>query len=196
MNVPEIPGDATISSIDWRVISPSTTLLRFVREIGGTAPLPVLDAPSGFGRNAVALAAHGVDVVCLDNDARRLAEIERTKSASLAAAPIDGPRGQIYNVCADLSPQSWPFRPGVFGAIVCVHFDARALIETFWRSLAPGGYLYLESFGGQGRNYLKLPRAGEIRAALAEFDVFFYSERPAGPKSAEAVTVKAFARKN
>jgi hypothetical protein len=54
-----------------------------------------------------------------------------------------------------------------------------------------GGYVYLESFGGQGRNYLELPPAGYVKHRLAEtFEISSYIERRVGPPTIDAVTVR------
>jgi predicted RNA methylase len=55
---------------------PSTTLMKFLVRITSSYGAPILDAPCGFGRNALALAARGYDVVAVDRDIDRLRFIE------------------------------------------------------------------------------------------------------------------------
>jgi hypothetical protein len=77
-----------------------------------------------------------------------------------------------------------------------VHFLDFALFENFRLSLVDGGYLYIETFGGQGGNYLDLPKAGYLKARLQDdFHFQFYREKKVGPAGCDAVTVKLAARK-
>jgi SAM-dependent methyltransferase len=128
----------------------------------------VLDARCGFGRNAIALTAKGLAVVSADKDCGRLdslkkavAELESSKQTRLRILPV----------CADLSNNRWPFVRLSFSAVVCVHYLVQEIIEYLKSSLREGGYIYIETFGDQGGNYLQLPKAGELRAALAGYDL-------------------------
>jgi hypothetical protein len=58
-----------------------------------------------------------------------------------------------------------------------------------------GGHLFIETFGGQGQNYLELPKADEIRQALRGYKLLFYNERSVGPISQNSVVVKVLAQK-
>lgn len=170
-------------------------MLKFVGRFMDRGPAVVLDAPSGYGRNAIAMAAHGISVVCLDNDYPRLLDIENTKSERLKAAPISSRRGNITSICFDLKNNNFPFRGNTFNAIVCVHYDPRLIISTFQELLVPGGFCYIESFGGQGNNYRMLPQAGEMRAALVAFDIVYYEERKVGPVCDGSVAYKVLAQR-
>src|SRR5262245_28211984 len=110
----------------------------------------ILDAGCGFGRNAVALAARGLSLVCLDCDHNRLKDLARLGPSKLKEA---GPSsGTLYPVCADV--KFWPFPRNCFSAIICVHIVGDALLEACRHSLVRNGYLYFETFGNQGQNYL------------------------------------------
>src|SRR5207253_1493126 len=66
----------------------------------------------------------------------------------------------------------------------------------FERLLIPGGFLFLETVGGQGRNYHQLPAPGELRRLLPRtLRLEEYRERKVGPADAGAVAVKLFAVK-
>jgi SAM-dependent methyltransferase len=173
-------------------LKPSTMMLRLLDGISFSENATVLDAPCGFGRNAVALAAKGCVVVGADNDCRRLDSLKRVV-AELKSSKQTHPR--IFPICADLSDNSWPFVESSFSAVVCVHFPAQEIIENLKGSLQEGGYIYIETFGGQGGNYLQLPKAGELRAALAGYDLLHYKERSVGPATSNAVAVVALAQK-
>jgi hypothetical protein len=41
------------------------------------------------------------------------------------------------------------------------------VIPTFISSLQEGGYLYIETFGGQGQNFRELPKAQQLRKLLS-----------------------------
>ena len=177
-------------------ISPSKTLLRFSNEIASSKGL-VLDAPCGYGRNAVALAALGCTVVAVDHDRKRLAILNQTKVAYIAASASPGiSSGKILTVCADLNTRAWPFARSSFSAIICVHFPIVHLIPSFISSLEDGGHIYVETFGGQGENFRVLPKAGQLRTLLCgDVDFRYYKERKVGPSGFDSVTVTLFAQK-
>lgn len=175
----------------------SKTLIKCIGEITSNTKLPVLDAGCGYGRNAVAFAARGLSVVCVDGERPRLNALVRLGPKHIADQKRPGRAvGRLYPLLADLAPDRWPFRDDCFGGIVCVHFLNLELFAAFNSSLVAGGFLYIETFGGQGGNYLDLPKAGRLRELLRhEFDVPLYRERKVGPASHDAVVVTAFARK-
>jgi len=98
-------------------------------------------------------------------------------------------------VCADLSTDRLPFAKSSFSAVICVHYPVQTIISDLDAAVQKGGHFYIETFGGQGQNYLELPKAGEIRDALAGYDFHFYKERPVGPRSQNSVAVRALGRK-
>jgi len=94
--------------------------------------------------------------------------------------------GVLYPVCADVN--RWPFARNLFSAIVCVHVAAQELLDLFRDALVKDGVLYIETFGNQGRNYLDLPKAGQLQNSLAgHFRTLIYRERKAGPIGYDAV---------
>lgn len=158
---------------------------------------PILDAGCGYGRNAVAVAARGMSVVCADHDWERLQVLARFGSghATDVIRPGDD-SGKLHMLRVRLEPAFWPFGERCFSGIVCVHFLDIALFGAFRSSLVEGGFLYIETFGGHGENNLALPKAGELHGLLSpEFDLPFYRERKVGPVGYDAVAVKLCARK-
>ena len=176
---------------------PSKTLMTFAREMASPANLPLLDAGCGYGRNAAALAARGLSVVFVDQKLERLHVLVRLATNHIARFREPGCEvGQLYPLLADLGPSQWPFCENCFAGIICVHFLNVALFGVFQSSLVAGGYLYIETFGGQGGNYLDLPKAGQLHDLLSsDFHLSFYREKKVGPIGYDAVTVKLFARK-
>lgn len=175
--------------------APSSALLRHVDVIAARADLPLLDAGCGRGRNGIVFAQRGLTVIGVDRDRQRLAQLAQDAPRHLRGHAAPRP-GRIVPVQAELSPQRWLFRDRCLGAILAVHFLDLGLLAHFARSLVQGGHLFLETFGNHGGNYLDLPRAGQLRSILElDFELPFCVEKPAGPPSHDAVTVKLLARK-
>jgi len=174
-----------------------STLLKFANEIVGDADKPILDVACGAGRNAVALAMLGACVTGVDANLTRLRTLA-TLGARYVAERTAGREGvPLYTVCADLDAATWPFAKDCLSAVVCVHFLKLGLLANFEYSLVPGGYLYLETFGGHGGNYIDLPLQGQIRELLSgSFHLKYYKERRVGPVHQQAVSVKLLARRN
>jgi SAM-dependent methyltransferase len=171
-------------------LKPSTMMLRLFDGITFSDNATVLDAPCGFGQNAIALAAQGLSVVSADKDCGRLDSLKRS-----VAELISSSYPRVLPVCVDLSDNRWPFVESSFSAVVCVHYPAHEIIENLKSSVREGGYIYIETFGGQGGNYLQLPKAGELRAALTGYDLHFYKERSVGRTTSNSVVVVALAQK-
>ena len=77
-------------------LAPSKLLMQVLDRVTSFYGEPILDAPCGFGRNALALASHGYDVIAVDNDVIRL------KSVNASAASQMNGSGRISTLCADL----------------------------------------------------------------------------------------------
>lgn len=96
----------------------------------------------------------------------------------------------------DLTNDNWPFAECSVGGIINIHFFLPRLFSLFAGCLAPGGYLLFETPPGYGGNYRELPKAGEIRSALAElFYLELYKEHRVGPPQCDAVVVQVLAAK-
>jgi SAM-dependent methyltransferase len=172
-------------------------MMNFADELTQKSKWPALDAGCGFGRNAVALALRGLSVVCVDPDAERLRKLGRIAPDCINALKRPGfAVGQLHPICVRLDSLRWPFPENCFSAIICVHFIKIELFDLFRSSLVSGGHLFIETFGGHGRNYLDLPKAGQLRDLLSEhFHLPFYRERPVGPSGYGAVSAKLLAQK-
>src|SRR5664280_2683126 len=147
---------------------PSKALMSCANELSRLHSWPILDAGCGAGRNAVALALTGLSVVCVDRDIDRLLALSDIAPRYIAS--IKPPRnvvGKLYPICADLDELQWPFSPSQFSAITCVHFLKIGLLDLFWSALVVSGYLFIETFGGHGKNYLDLPKSGQLREQLS-----------------------------
>lgn len=178
-------------------VSPSKTLAKFGDHIASLGEGTIVDAPCGYGRNAVYLAARGCDVIAIDKDQKKLSILDRLKASYVAGRISAGVRsGKIHTVCADLTTEGWPVGRSSVSAIICVHFVMINLIPSFISSLQPGGYLYVETFGGHGENFRELPRAGQLRELLSEYVEFtYYKERKVGPPDVDSVCVILLAKR-
>jgi SAM-dependent methyltransferase len=174
---------------------PSKTLMQFLGRLTSSYGEPILDAPCGFGRNALALAGQGYDVVAVDNDLDRLKSLKKSAAINSPRGIRSTASGRLLPICADLASDRLPFGGSSFSAILCIHYPVQEIISDLCTTLKDGGWLYVETFGGQGRNFLELPKAGEIRHALHGYELVFYNERLVGPTSQQAVVVGVLAQK-
>ena len=136
-------------------------------------------------------------MIAIDNDRKRLAVLDQVKADYVAArAPIGVSAGQIFTVCADLTGDGWPVARSSVSAIICVHFAMIDLIPNFISSLQEGGYLYVETFGGQGENFRELPKAKQLRELLStHVDFKYHKERKVGPAECDSVAVTLLAQR-
>lgn len=139
--------------------------------------------------------------MCVDNNFDALQAIKKLDDLLLAPCgvteqePSLKPIGGLQPALCDLMSNYWPFRPEAFRLVINVHFVHPPLFNMLIHSLRPGGYMYCETFGGQGLNYLSLPEAGRFRSVLENWlDFTFYQERPVGPLG-QKVSVKFFGQK-
>jgi SAM-dependent methyltransferase len=177
-------------------IFPSKTLLRFADQITALDGGPIVDAPCGYGRNAVALAARGRAVIAIDKDRERLSALNQVKETYVRMQTNSGVGfGKIVTVCADLSA-GWPLAPGSISTLICVHFTMAQLIPTFLSALKERGYLYIETFGGHGQNYRDLPKTNEFKELLSrQMELKYYKERKVGPVEIDSVAVTLLAQR-
>jgi tellurite methyltransferase len=92
-----------------------------------------LDVAGGSGRQALALARHGLDVTIADVSPVGLAQAQR----HAAAAGLE-----IRTLAFDIETSGLP--PGPWDVIVCVHFLYRPLFSAAATALVPGGFLVFE----------------------------------------------------
>lgn len=170
--------------------TPSKFVTVYGEEIARQAKGIILDVACGYGRNAAYLASFGASVVCLDQDPIALKFIESTKPSGAEDHKIC----QLQTRHFDVITNPWDYSPNSIGAIICVHFVlSRGLVLSFANSLKVGGLLLIETFGGNGENYLELPPAGLIKQLLSPtFDIRYYEERKVGPEK-KNVSLKLFA---
>jgi SAM-dependent methyltransferase len=178
-------------------VSPSKTLVKFGDHIASLGEGPIIDAPCGYGRNAVELAARGCTVIAIDKDLRKLSILDQLRDSYIEErASTDVSPGKIFTVCADLTIEGWPMGPSSVSAIVCVHFAMLDLIPSFIASLRTGGHLYVETFGGQGQNFRDLPKAGQLRELLSKYVEFrYYKEQKVGPPEIDSVSAVLLAKR-
>ena len=174
--------------------TPSKLLTQFAKEIVTESSGPIVDVGSGYGRNAIYLASFGAKVLCIDNNIEALNFIKNTNIDLYRAK---NGVNNIETIELDLIIEKWPFKAESLGAIISVHFLPEKLLDYFIRSLKKGGYLFIETIGGQGGNYLQLPPKGFIINKISDlFEIKYFKERKVGPIQSEVASVKLFAKKN
>lgn len=128
-----------------------------------------LDVACGRGRNALLLAAAGLEVVAVDRDRERidgLRSAARRARLPLEAAVVDLEGG----TGADLGDSAYDL-------ILAVHYLHRPLFPELVRALRPGGLVLYETFTveqaarGKPSNPAHLLEHGELRRLVAPLEV-------------------------
>jgi SAM-dependent methyltransferase len=124
-----------------------------------------LDVAGGAGRNALWLAARGLDVTIAD-----------VSEVGLAVARERAERAQLHVQTREVDLEE-EFPEGPWDLVVCILYLQRSLFETFPRVLAPGGLLVflqptvinLERHAKPPRDFLLEP--GEGRSLIQDLDI-------------------------
>lgn len=141
-----------------------------------------LDVASGSGRNALWLAARGLNTLAIDRDARAVATIRRT--AEDLRLPL---RAEVVDLEVDVvsgfsRTTEAPLPAAAFDVVVVVHYLHRPLFPALRAALRPGGVLVYETFTraqaqrGKPTNPAFLLEPGELSALVAPLEVLFERE--------------------
>lgn len=129
----------------------------------------VLDVACGSGRHVTWLAERGHAVTALDRDAAAL-------------APLREVPGVREVVVADIENGPWPLPGRRFDLVVVTNYLWRPLWPTLLNSLAPGGWLVVETFNvdhaaiGRPSNPKFLLQHGELLTLAAGLRVVGYED--------------------
>jgi len=143
-----------------------------------------LDLASGTGRHACLLAAIGLEVHAVDNDAGKVETLRRLANTSdwvLHAEVVDLEEGTV-----NLGEE-------VYDLVLGVHYLHRPLFPAILRSLRPGGLLLYETFTvdqarrGKPTNPDFLLRPGELRELVAPLELLRDREGEFDGRSVAAV---------
>jgi tellurite methyltransferase len=156
-------------------LSPSELLKEYIHLFeGDKLPGPVLDLACAECQNGIIVAKRGLEVVCCDRAAERLAEARR----------IAGECGvNIITREVDLEIVGTnPLPENAFGAILVFRYLHRPLIPFMRKALRKGGLLFYETFTAAqprfGRPYRPdfLLQEGELMRWFEDWDVIHYFE--------------------
>ena len=127
-----------------------------------------LDVASGSGRNALWLAARGLDTLAVD---RNVAAVEGIRGAAAhRGIPL---RAEVM----DLETETTTLPVAAFDVVVVVHYLHRALFPALKAALRPGGLLVYETFtreqAGRGKptNPAFLLEPGELRELVTPLQI-------------------------
>jgi len=127
-----------------------------------------LDVACGSGRNALWLAARGLDTLALD---RNVTAVEGVRDAAAHdALPL------VAEV-VDLEVENATLPVAAFDIVVVVHYLHRPLFPALKAALRPGGLLVYETFTraqaarGRPTNPAFLLESGELRQLVAPFQI-------------------------
>jgi hypothetical protein len=133
----------------------------------------------------------GFNVLALDIDENALRAI-RWREDTVSGTALSG---RICPVRVDLSI-GIPVPADSVSVAIAVHLPTHTMLEGVWSAMVPGGFLIVETFGGQGENWRDLPEAGAIAGVLGfQFDLLVCEERRVGPVGGNAVAAKIFAQR-
>ena len=127
-----------------------------------------LDVASGSGRNALWLAARGLDTLALDRNLAAVVGIR--EAAAHRAIPL---RAEVV----DLEANGVALPAAAFDVVVVVHYLHRPLFPVLKAALRPGGLLVFETFTreqaarGKPTNPAFLLEPGELRELVAPFQI-------------------------
>jgi len=144
-----------------------------------------LDVACGAGRNARALARHGLRVDALDRDFEALRVV-----AEIAARE----RLPVHPACVDLedAAHAYPFPPARYDVVVVFRYLWRPRFADIVAALAPGGFLVYETyttgqlrFADGPRRADFLLRPGELPGLAGDLHILVHDESD-GPGEATA----------
>jgi len=127
-----------------------------------------LDVACGVGRNALRLAADGLQVTAIDHDPAKIASLQA--SASRLGLPLEAR-------VMDLEAERVDIGTDAYDLVLVVHYLHRPLFLALRRALAPGGLLLYETFTVQQASRGKPTRPehllepGELLRLVAPLDV-------------------------
>lgn len=165
-----------------------------------------LDLACGTGRNTLFLAEHGRHVTAVDWSEAALeileARAQRCKIPARRIRTLNEAKRTIQAgidlMKADLERIELPANR--YSVILCIRYLQRSLFPSICRALRSGGMLLLETytqaqleFCGGPRDPTHLLKAGELREAFPELEVFFYRELRAGQGIASLAARKPIA---
>lgn len=132
-DVPDTPADHS------GLASPSDWILRWHHEFGsGTS---VLDLACGSGRHGRLFLDNGATVTFVDIDVSGLSDMAENRQAEILQA--------------DLENKPWPLEDRRFDAIVITNYLHRPLFPQIIAAVAPGGWLFYETFAVGNERYGK-----------------------------------------
>lgn len=136
--------------------------------------LPVLDLACGTGRNGLALAEQGMDVVFADKSVSALNVVEKR----LLEAGLTGRLWQVDLELLDVNP----FSGDRYAAVLGFCYLHRPLFPLLKKAVMPGGMIVYETFTtvqrqfGRPNNPDFLLRPGELEATFNDWDLIHQFE--------------------
>lgn len=158
-----------------KVQEPSKVLKEMYEKLDIDRSKPIIDVACGYGRNGAFFVDKGYSCIFCDIDEKALEFIIAGKNVSLNG---DIDTRIIQAIQIDFSSEQWIFESNSVSGIINVHWYDDKLIPCFVNTLAPGGFLYIETISAHGSNYLQLPKKGFIFDSLKDnFTFLYYKER-------------------
>jgi len=150
---------------------PGTAEPSLVEALSLLKPGLALDVAAGTGRNSLAMARAGFEVIAIDYSAAGLAILSsQARREGLA----------VWAVAADLD--KFPIPPNRFDLIVNISFLERAIVPALRAAIRPGGAILFDTFTidqaaiGHPRNPDFLLGRYELRAMLEGLELIRYRE--------------------
>lgn len=167
-------------------LDPSEKLIKMIEGID-FIDYPMIDVACGYGRNGLVLLEKGQRCVFCDINREYLRFINESEMFESFRN-----NKQIKTYPLDVSAK-WPFPSNSAGGILLIHYYDERVFYKIKKTVAKGGFVYIETIDNRNDNYLELPYKGLTQKVFFEdFDILYFKE---GKERNNRCKVTLFARK-
>lgn len=150
-------------------LTPSSFLLNCLNIIKLNSDAIILDMPCGYGRNSILMSSIVNQVVSADYDQDIIDDLWNKKYKNIKLIKLD-------------ANNELPFENKKFELVSIIHYVNLNFFNNVIRCIKPEGYLIIETYAGNGGNWISLPTKKEIEDILFnEFKIIKFKYNIVGP---------------